>query len=343
MEKYKSKLEELSDLKKQNKELTEKMDSYLDQIYELESSANNIPSLNKMMESYKDRCIELEREKFETISQLELQKHDIERLHNELEQALEAKKFLDEENTTISSKLEQLEAMCVQEGRLTLSSSGRYTFGGDTDVTHPVTDSFETETTTSLREKIYKLEKEIKLLKNNDITSVSSSSSNTSVTAANLQEELVVMTQLKQEREDNLLSCKKEIANLQQENNKLTKLINENEQKVSLQGTTVKMLEDKLKEKVSEVNNLEQQKLKLEVYTKRSLSTFRDKYMAALEKIRVTNSELSEKLAMMTSKQEKTSETVKREERLMLSAIYELGVRIMDKNIAEQSQSYSDI
>ena len=172
MEKYKSKLEELSDLKKQNKELTEKMDSYLDQIYELESSANNIPSLNKMMESYKDRCIELEREKFETISQLELQKHDIERLHNELEQALEAKKFLDEENTTISSKLEQLEAMCVQEGRLTLSSSGRYTFGGDTDVTHPVTDSFETETTTSLREKIYKLEKEIKLLKNNDIKSV---------------------------------------------------------------------------------------------------------------------------------------------------------------------------
>ncbi len=340
MEKYKSKLEELSDLKKQNKELTEKMDSYLDQIYELESSANNIPALNKMMESYKDKCIELEREKFETISQLELHKHDIERLHSELDQALEAKKFLDEENTTISSKLEQLEAMCVQDGRITLSSSGRYTFGGDADVAPPpATDSFETETTTSLREKVYKLEKEIKILKNSD----SASSNSVGTGAAGLQEELTAMTQLKKDREEALLVCKKEIANLQQENSKLTKLMNENEQKVSLQGTTVKMLEDKLKEKVSEVNNLEQQKLKLEVYTKRSLSTFRDKYMAALEKIRVTNNELSEKLAIMTSKQEKTSETVKREERLMLSAIYELGVRIMDKNIAEQSQSYSDI
>ena len=48
------------ELKKQNKDLSEKMDSYLDQIHNLESSNKGMATLNKMVEQYKNRAVELE-------------------------------------------------------------------------------------------------------------------------------------------------------------------------------------------------------------------------------------------------------------------------------------------
>ena len=60
------------ELKKQNKDLSEKMDSYLDQIHNLESSNKGMATLNKMVEQYKNRAVELETEKFETLFSLQV-------------------------------------------------------------------------------------------------------------------------------------------------------------------------------------------------------------------------------------------------------------------------------
>lgn len=72
VEKYQKKLDEMMVVKKQNKELSDKIDQYLDQIHELESTNKGFSNLNKMVENYKNRAIELEREKFEAISNAEV-------------------------------------------------------------------------------------------------------------------------------------------------------------------------------------------------------------------------------------------------------------------------------
>ena len=53
-------------------------------------------------------------------------------------------------------------------------------------------------------------------------------------------------------------------------------------QKLAETSNTVKLLEEKLKEKETVINKLEQKNGKLESYTKRSLASFKEKYMSVL-------------------------------------------------------------
>lgn len=68
IEKYKRKLEDLSELQKQNRDLENELDKRLDQIQELETNVRAIDTMKKLVEQYKDKAVELEREKIETIS-----------------------------------------------------------------------------------------------------------------------------------------------------------------------------------------------------------------------------------------------------------------------------------
>lgn len=68
IEKYKRKLEEMSELQKQNTVLENELDKRLDQIQELETNVRAIDTMKKLVEQYKDKAVELEREKIETIS-----------------------------------------------------------------------------------------------------------------------------------------------------------------------------------------------------------------------------------------------------------------------------------
>lgn len=77
VEKYQKKLEEMVDLKRQNKELCEKMDQYLDQIHGLESANKGMATLNKMVEQYKNRAVELETEKFEILSSVQMRDQQV--------------------------------------------------------------------------------------------------------------------------------------------------------------------------------------------------------------------------------------------------------------------------
>lgn len=95
----------------------------------------------------------------------------------------------------------------------------------------------------------------------------------------------------------------------------------------------VKTLEEIVRNKESTIVSLTQDKEKIETYSKQYFSTFRDKYMAAITKIKQEKNDLQEKLAFLEAKYYKTIETTRKEERLILSSMYELGVRIIDKNI----------
>ena len=77
VEKYQKKLEEMLELRRQNKELCDKMDAYLDQIHSLESANKGMTTLNKMVEQYKNRAVELETEKFEAQSSLQMRDQQV--------------------------------------------------------------------------------------------------------------------------------------------------------------------------------------------------------------------------------------------------------------------------
>ena len=84
-----------------------------------------------------------------------------------------------------------------------------------------------------------------------------------------------------------------------------------------------------MKEKEGLVSRLEQDKSKLETFSKSTLLAFKEKYMKALKTINDEKKSLEERLAIMTENNERNQITSRREERLMLSALYEVGVKIM--------------
>lgn len=347
LEKYKGRLEELNDLKKQNKELTEKLDEYIDTIHHLESSNKAISTNKELAEQYKNKLIESERKEFEAVSRAELLSHEVERLNSELEGALEARRFLDDEMSSMKSKLDQYEI----SGRFSMGPGAAS--GGSQAAAADGGGAFEVESVPVLREKIKTLTRQLEEaqaavasggnLSSNSGSHMGGGGAGPSPSEELLRAELEDALRIKNEREESLLSSKRTLQETQQELQKMTKALLEADQKNGLHAGTIKMLEDKLKEKESAFNTLEQQKTKLEIYAKSSLKAFRDKYMNALQQIKSDKKALEEKLALMTSKHEKNLETSRREERLLLSAMYELGVKIMDRDIQKRSTPLADL
>lgn len=178
-------------------------------------------------------------------------------------------------------------------------------------------------------------------------SSSSTITDNTEVFA--LKADLENALRLRQEREIELVAAKKQIVELTAELKKSNRALveieasaasksnaKETEQKLAVVQNTVRLLEEKLKERETANSKLEQEKSKLEAYAKKALSSFKEKYLTLLQSIKLENKSLKAQLSQATSRQEQDAETARREERLLLSTMYEIGVRLMDRNIQEK-------
>jgi protein HOOK3 len=103
----------------------------------------------------------------------------------------------------------------------------------------------------------------------------------------------------------------------------------------ALQAEVAK-LKELLTKKESENKKIGSDKDKLEAYTKRTLAKFQDKYLVALQECKAKLKEKQDKIEILESRSatEKTSQ--KREERLLSSTIYELGLAIMQNRLKER-------
>eukprot|EP00607_Mallomonas_marina_P007489 CAMPEP_0182416492 /NCGR_PEP_ID=MMETSP1167-20130531/799_1 /TAXON_ID=2988 /ORGANISM="Mallomonas Sp, Strain CCMP3275" /LENGTH=684 /DNA_ID=CAMNT_0024589295 /DNA_START=135 /DNA_END=2189 /DNA_ORIENTATION=- len=330
IEKYQRKLEEMTTLKKNNQSLEAKLDTYMDRIAELESSNKNISTLNRMVEQYKDKAVELEREKFEAISEVQMKQDEMRRLSGELEEAVEARNFLQDE---LSGARAELEHFKEQHGERE-SEGGLGMF----------------ESISSLKEQLKQQELELRVARK-----AGGGGGSEEITL--LQAELEDIRRIKREREEMLISTKRQLAESQQEAQKYAKALNEAleggagggmsvgtagiskeelremEQQLSMKSNTIRQMESLIREKESDINRLEQEKGKLESYAKRTLNTFKEKYMTALQSMKTEKKALEDKVSYLQNKAERDQETHRREERLLLSSMYELGVRMMDRNI----------
>jgi hypothetical protein len=347
--KYQQRLEEVNEIKKENRELVEKLDQYMDKIHNLESSNKNIANMNKMIDQYKDKAVEMEREKFQAVSALQMHEHEHERVLRDLEEALDGKRFLEEELASVRGELEQHLAVAAErraEEEDLNSNKNTPSFSNESS-----------DTMASLREKVKLLELEIRSRQHqskcekdkeedndNEASRLDGSAALGQVTV--LEAELQMALAAKQEREAMLIESKKANSELQAElvksNRALAELektaalvtaqkatLRDTEQKLALAENTVRLLETNMKEKEGLLSRLEQDKSKLENFSKSTLLAFKEKYMKALKAINDEKKSLEERLALVTETNEQNQITARREERLMLSALYEIGVKIM--------------
>jgi DNA repair exonuclease SbcCD ATPase subunit len=95
----------------------------------------------------------------------------------------------------------------------------------------------------------------------------------------------------------------------------------------------VQRLYEALVVKEKENAKISSDKDKLEAYTKRTLAKFQDKYLVALQECKAKLKEKQDKIDALESRSASERTAQKREERLLSSTIYELGLAIMQHRL----------
>eukprot|EP00574_Skeletonema_japonicum_P013234 CAMPEP_0201722776 /NCGR_PEP_ID=MMETSP0593-20130828/7017_1 /ASSEMBLY_ACC=CAM_ASM_000672 /TAXON_ID=267983 /ORGANISM="Skeletonema japonicum, Strain CCMP2506" /LENGTH=566 /DNA_ID=CAMNT_0048213763 /DNA_START=42 /DNA_END=1742 /DNA_ORIENTATION=+ len=99
------------------------------------------------------------------------------------------------------------------------------------------------------------------------------------------------------------------------------------------EGGRVAELEKELADMNAEVSKLQSDKEKLEAYTKKTLQKFQEKYLVALQDCKAKLKEKHDKIEALEMRSANEKMAQKREERLLSSAIYELGLGIMQSRM----------
>jgi protein HOOK3 len=98
----------------------------------------------------------------------------------------------------------------------------------------------------------------------------------------------------------------------------------------------VERLKDELEKKEAEKAKIGADKEKLEAYTKRTLAKFQEKYLVALQECKAKLKEKQDKIEALENRSASEKTAQKREERLLSSTIYELGLTIMQNRLKER-------
>ena len=75
------------------------------------------------------------------------------------------------------------------------------------------------------------------------------------------------------------------------------------------------------------------------MFSRNKLESFKNKFMATLKAVQGEKEVLEASLERFASRAEFDRETSRREERLLLSAMYQIGVKIMDKNLKDDDSN----
>jgi len=109
-----------------------------------------------------------------------------------------------------------------------------------------------------------------------------------------------------------------------------------NSEEVERLKTTVAGLTTQLKEEQERSKKISSDKDKLEAYTKKTLHKFQEKYLVALQECKTKLKDKHEKIEALEARQAAERSAQKREERLLSSTIYELGLAIMQNKLAKR-------
>mmetsp|Transcript_10269 Transcript_10269/g.19247 ORF Transcript_10269/g.19247 Transcript_10269/m.19247 type:complete len:637 (-) Transcript_10269:97-2007(-) len=95
----------------------------------------------------------------------------------------------------------------------------------------------------------------------------------------------------------------------------------------------IKQLKEELKKKDAATAKLASDKDKLETYTKKTLSKFQEKYLVALQECKAKLKEKHDKIEALEIRSATEKSNQKKEEKLLSSTIYELGLALMQQKL----------
>jgi len=99
---------------------------------------------------------------------------------------------------------------------------------------------------------------------------------------------------------------------------------------------SITRLKNELTRQQAEKEKLINDKEKLEVYTKKTLTKFQEKYLAAFQECKGKLKDKHQKIEALESRSKVEKTAQKREERLLSSVIYELGLSIMQQQLKDK-------
>lgn len=342
LEKAQKRLEEMLVLKKTNKELNDRLDDALDKIHDLESSSKELVTLQKHLDTARAKNIEFERQLFEAQSLSQSLEEQVGRLRDDVWRTSEKQRAAEDEVRNLRQQLELSNSSGLNEDQDASTLPGEEDDEGD-DFSGNVT---------VLRQKLREKSRQLKALQrqqqqSSEATDASAASEATNVSSGALlalQQELEDVKRSKKEREEQYHLLRRQLQESENARDTLNRQLADRDhvstnasrdtaQRVQVLSATVQRLEERLKERELQVTRLETEKNKLETYAKRSLTTFKEKFMSVLQTMREEKKELEAKVKAQAERTEKNQEAWRREERLLSAALFEVGVKIMDRSI----------
>ncbi|CAK4118185.1 unnamed protein product [Aphanomyces euteiches] len=347
--KYKQKLDEMNTVKLHIKEVEAQNAAYLEKMLDLESTVKTMASLKSSIEKYKNQVVELETANVEAMSTLQIKEQKCRQLQDDLESALHGKEFLEHQ-------LEEMRSHIPQEGGEVNYTSAADLLGGGLD----------------LREQIARLQRENRQLKEQVASSTASSNSTAtpSVDILALQNERDDALRAKDAWQAKALDFKRQydllaestkgaaatggsgvssaqLAQLEATNARLATQLQAHEEQARKMAAnteesdsfraTISELTNRLKEKETVINNLSQDKEKLETYTKKTLHAVQSKYMVAVSTHRNQLAEKQAKVDMLETKLKELKTSQKREQELLMSSFYEIGGEMQRRTMMPQA------
>ena len=308
---YRKRLEAAGSMTQQMTEMENQAEGYLRQIMELETDVKKLPGLQNTVDELQTKVGKLEKERVTAEDDLRAKATEVTKLKGELSSTESARKMFEEELTAL--KAQQENAADTSMDDLANDVSGMSMSGA-----HAKSLAEAKEKAMRMDVANQKLQEQMEEMKRKheaELEQAAAAAESAAAAAASAAATSEAAAAAKQQGQPAAAVSSLEIARLKGQ---------------------IAQLEKDLKQKEAEKAKLGSDKEKLEAYTKKTLSKFQEKYLVALQECKAKLKEKHDKIEAleMRSASEKTAQ--KREERLLSSTIYELGLAIMQQRLKDR-------
>ncbi|XP_072552458.1 protein Hook homolog 3 isoform X3 [Salminus brasiliensis] len=360
VESYKKKLEDLGDLRRQVKLLEEKNTSYMQNTVSLEEELRKANAARAQLETYKRQVVELQNRLSEESKKADKMEFECKRLKEKVDSLQKEKDRMRTERDSLKETIEELRCVQAQEGQLT--SVGLVPLGSN-----EASDSLAAEIITpEIRERLIRLQHENKMLKlnqegsdNEQIALLKSLLEDANARKNELesenrlvnqrlmagQSEVEELQKSLQEQgskaDDSVLlkrKCEEHLEKLRDATSELQKkhsIIEDLETKYSSSGQKIEELEEALKKKDEDMKQMEERYKKYLEKAKSVIRTLDPKQnQGSAPEVQALKNQLQERERMLHSLEkeyDKTKSQRDHEEKLIVSAWYNMGMALQKK------------
>lgn len=359
VESYKKKLEDLGDLRRQVKLLEEKNTSYMQNTVSLEEELRKANAARSQLETYKRQVVELQNRLSEESKKADKMEFECKRLKEKVDSLQKEKDRMRTERDSLKETIEELRCVQAQEGQLT---SGLVPLGNNEG-----SDSLAAEIITpEFRERLIRLQHENKMLKlnqegsdneqiallkslledansrKNELESENRLVNQRLMAGQSEVEELQKSLQEQGSKADDTVllkrKCEEHLEKLRDATNELQKkhsAIEDLETKYSSSAQKIEELEDALKKKDEDMKQMEERYKKYLEKAKSVIRTLDPKQnQGSAPEVQALKNQLQERERMLHSLEkeyDKTKSQRDHEEKLIVSAWYNMGMALQKK------------